>query len=131
MLKTEELAWNVKKWGIEVCGLQEHRLVHKEERKREINTIKTELGQALYTASAWRNSSNAATGGVGLVLGTTAQKLLLAVERALESVAQHDFLAVLGDFNARLGPEDVAFTASPETNDNGSRLLEVMEDTGF
>ena len=45
-----------------------------------------------------------------------------------ESVAQHNFLAVLGDFNARLGPDDALFTASPETNDNGRRLLEVMEE---
>ena len=166
----KELAWNVKRWGIEFFGLQEHRLVHKEGRMQEINTNKTEMGQTLYTASAWRNPSSAATSGVGLVLGTTAQKLLLAVERvskriikasfqgnpaltvivaytptegdgdenkvnfyrnfrkSLESVAQHNFLAVLGDFNARLGSDDALFTASPETSDNGRRLLEVMEE---
>ena len=28
-LKTEELAWNMKKQSVEICGVQEHRQVHK------------------------------------------------------------------------------------------------------
>ena len=58
---------------------------------QEINTNKTEMGQTLYTASAWRNSSSAATGGVGLALGTTAQKRLLAVERVSKRIIKASF----------------------------------------
>ncbi|KAJ8375764.1 hypothetical protein SKAU_G00063440 [Synaphobranchus kaupii] len=35
---------------------------------------------------------------------------------------------ILNDFNARLGPSDARFGYGDETNDNGTRLLELMED---
>ena len=47
---------------------------------------------------------------------------------AVENVPAHNFLAILGDFNARFGPEDVPHTYNSFTNDNGMRLLEVLED---
>ena len=47
---------------------------------------------------------------------------------AIENVSAHNFLAILGDFNARFGPEDVPHTYNSSTNDNGLRLLEVLED---
>lgn len=169
-LKTEELAWNMKEQNVEICGLQEHRQVHTNDRNREINRYSAGSGYELYTASAWRNSSQAANGGVGIIIGRTAQKLLTSVDRisdrvlkatfqgnpaltaivayapceyaedsektqfyeqlrlAIESTPAHHFLAVLGDFNARLGADDVLYTLNRSTNDNGKRLLEIMED---
>ncbi|KAK1901071.1 Craniofacial development protein 2 [Dissostichus eleginoides] len=103
------------------------------------------------TASAWRNEAQAATGGVGLMLGPLARKALRRVYHhtdriliaefsgnlvttvivvysptnvapseevekfyedlatAVRDVPVHNFLAILGDFNARLGPEDAPY----------------------
>ena len=47
---------------------------------------------------------------------------------AIENVPAHHLLAILGDFNARFGPEDVPHTYNSSTSDNGMRLLEVPED---
>jgi hypothetical protein len=47
---------------------------------------------------------------------------------AIEKVPVHDFLTILGDFNARFGPEDVPHTYNCNTNDNGRRLKGVLED---
>ncbi|XP_071498710.1 craniofacial development protein 2-like [Diadema antillarum] len=169
-LKTDELAWNMKKQSVEICGIQEHRQVHETDRIDDINCYKVGLGYELYTASAWRNTMQAATGGVGIVIGKIAQRALIGVDRisdrlikatfqgnpaltvivayapceyaastdktdfndnlrqAIEAVPRHHFLVVLGDLNARLGPDDVLFTCNDQTNDNGRRLLDVMEE---
>ena len=50
------------------------------------------------------------------------------LREAIETVPQHNFLTILGDFNARLGPADVRFTCSKQTNDNGKMLLDIMEE---
>ena len=47
------------------------------------------------------------------------------LRQTIEAVPRHHFLAILGDLNARLGPDDVLFTQ--QTNDNGRWLLDVME----
>ena len=169
-LKTDELFWNMKKYNIEICGIQEHRQVHRPELSDNVNVCKAGLGYQLYTASAWRNDVQAANGGVGIVIGKVAQSELIGVDRissriikasfqgnraltvivayapceyadnidknyfynklrgTIESVPRHNFLVVLGDFNARLGPDDVFFTHNKQTNDNGMRLLELLED---
>ncbi|KAJ8393714.1 hypothetical protein AAFF_G00057670 [Aldrovandia affinis] len=38
----------------------------------------------------------------------------------------HNFLAILGDFNARLGPEDAPFTYHDSTNRNGEHLAALL-----
>ena len=91
MLKTEELAWNLKKHRVEICGLQEHRQVHKNNRCSEVNRYQAGSGYELYTSSAWRNTSQAATGGVGIVLGRVAQKLLTSVDRISDRVLKATF----------------------------------------
>ncbi|KAJ8384046.1 hypothetical protein AAFF_G00211780 [Aldrovandia affinis] len=120
------------------------------------------------TASAWRNEAQAATGGVGLMLGSLARKalrwvyhhtdrILIAefsgnpvttvivvysptnvappeeVEKfyedlatAVRDVPAHNFLAILGDFNARLGPEDARFPYHDSTNRNGAYLTALL-----
>ena len=155
---------------VEICGIQETRWKHKKERKDEVNSYSEPFGYTLYTVSAWENNANAATGGIGILLGRTAQELLISVERlsdrilkaqfrgnpamtvivayapteaaeeedkvayynqlrtAIEGVAPHDFLAVLTDANAQIGPDDALFTYNNKTNENGQRLLELLED---
>ena len=49
----------------------------------------------------------------------------------IRGVPAHNFLAVLGDFNARLGPEDAPFTLHDETNRNGKHLTEIMTEHGL
>ena len=40
----------------------------------------------------------------------------------LQDVPAHNFLACIGDFNARLGPDEVPFTYHDVTNRNGKYL---------
>ena len=42
------------------------------------------------------------------------------------SIPAHNFLAILGDFNARLGPEDARFTLHEKSNRNGQHLTDLM-----
>ena len=46
----------------------------------------------------------------------------------IEQVPFHNFLIILSDMNARMGPEDVQCTYNTSTNNNGSRLIEMMEE---
>ena len=46
----------------------------------------------------------------------------------LDSVPPHNFLAILGDFNAKLGPDDVKFTYNESSNRNGEMLIDFMEE---
>ena len=54
--------------GMEILGIQEHRIVHQE----PIRIEKFKEGAALVTVSAWRNGAGAATGGVGFLLSRRA-----------------------------------------------------------
>ena len=44
----------------------------------------------------------------------------------IRNVSAHNFLTVLGDFNARLGPDDARFTLHDKTNRNGLLLSELL-----
>ena len=68
--KRLELASLFLKSNLEVLGVQEHRIVHSE----EIRIERFEKGVHLVTKSAWRNSRQAATGGVGFMLTQRAYK---------------------------------------------------------
>ncbi|KAK1902375.1 Craniofacial development protein 2 [Dissostichus eleginoides] len=125
------------------------------------------------TASAWRNEAQAATGGVGLMLGPLARKALRRVYHhtdriliaefsgnpvttvivvysptnvapseevekfyedlatAVRDVPVHNFLAILGDFNARLGPEDAPYPYHDSTNRNGAYLRPFSWNTSY
>ena len=50
--------------GMEILGIQEHRIVHQDPIRME----KFTKGVHLITASAWRNGAGAATGGVGFMI---------------------------------------------------------------
>ena len=66
--KTEEMTSNMRKLNIAICGIQEHRRVHTEDREHEINQYNDDPGYYLYTVSAWRNQVQAANGGVGIII---------------------------------------------------------------
>ncbi|ELU18633.1 hypothetical protein CAPTEDRAFT_209188 [Capitella teleta] len=48
------------------------------------------------------------------------------VGEIIRDVPAHNFLAVLGDFNARLGPEGALYTYHGETNHNGKLLVDLL-----
>ena len=46
----------------------------------------------------------------------------------MENIPPHNFLAIMGDFNAKLGPDSVNFTFNDHTNRNGEKLIDFMEE---
>ena len=46
----------------------------------------------------------------------------------LSNVPAHNILAVLGDFNAKLGPDVQRFTYNESTNRNGDLLIDLMDE---
>ena len=62
---------------IDIICIQEHRYTHTE----DIKYHKTGNGWTLATVSAWKNSVNATVGGVGILIGPRALKILNSIER--------------------------------------------------
>ena len=62
---------------IDIICIQEHRYTHTEDIKHH----ETDNGETLVTVSAWKNSVNAAVGGVGLLIGLRALKTLNSIEK--------------------------------------------------
>ena len=50
---------------------------------------------------------------------------------ALQKIPSHNFLVILGDFNARVGPEDAPFTFHSSTNTNGEHLSALLVERGL
>ncbi|KAI4827577.1 hypothetical protein KUCAC02_030965 [Chaenocephalus aceratus] len=74
-----ELAHCAEERGVEILGIQEHRRVPTDNR-----IVYCRVERCMFiTASAWRNEAQAATGGVGLMLGPLARK---ALRRGLDEV---------------------------------------------
>ena len=158
-----ELIHHMDKYNISIIGLQEHRRVHEEEIKYE-----TIDGHLLVTSSAWRNSSQAATGGVGFLMNRKAEKALCDVTSVtsrilkatfagnpevtlvtaysptnmrqnhdetesfydsmrdtIDQTPNHNFLAILGDWNAKVSPSHVRFAHDRRTNENVNRLIDL------
>ena len=46
----------------------------------------------------------------------------------IQQIPLHNFVAICGDFNAKLGPDVVPFTFNSATNRNGNLLLNLMEE---
>ncbi|CAJ1087271.1 uncharacterized protein LOC110241966 [Xyrichtys novacula] len=69
--------------GIEILGVQEHRIVLPDPNNIEYRTI----GSGFFViSSAWRNQQQASVGGVGLMLGKKAKKALLDVKRISDRI---------------------------------------------
>ena len=151
--KQIELGHNFEEFGLDILGIQEHRICHDESLRYEDLE-----GKTLVTLTAWRNDQGAATGGIGLLLSKRAKKSLKEVahhtdrilistfhgnpattvsdeetaeefydnlKRVIESVPEHNVLIVIGDFNARLGEDSVKYTYHSTTNRNGELLLDL------
>ena len=72
-----ELIASAEEHKIDIICIQEHRYMHTEDIKyHEIGK-----GWSLVTVSAWKNSVNAAVGGVGLLIGPRALKTLNSVKK--------------------------------------------------
>ena len=157
-----------KEAGIEILGVQEHRIIHTD--PIEFRRVGS---SCLITSSGWRNEVQASQGGVGLLLGPKARKALLKVRsinnrimaaefdgnpkttviviyaptncadedaietfyetlrNAINDVPAHNFLIVMGDFNARLGPDKAAHTYHDTTNRNGRYMADTMSEFGL
>ena len=72
-----ELIASAEEHKIDIICIQEHRYTHTE----DIKYHETGNGWSLATVSAWKNSVNAAIGGVGLLIGPRALKTLNSVEK--------------------------------------------------
>ena len=72
-----ELIASAEEHKINIICIQEHRCTHTE----DIKYHETGNGWSLDTVSAWKNSVNAAVGGVGLLIGPRALKTLNSVEK--------------------------------------------------
>ena len=161
--RIHELIHHMDKYNISIIGLQEHRRVHEEEIKYENID-----GHLLVTSSAWRNSSQAAIGGVGFLMNRNAEKALCdvtsvtsrilratfagnpevtlvtaysptnmrqnleetesfyeSIRDTIDQTPNHNFLAILGDWNAKVSPSHVRFAHDKRTNENGNRLIDL------
>ena len=72
-----ELIASAEEHKIDIICIQKHRYRHSE----DIKYHETGNGWSLVTVSAWKNSVNAAVGGVGLLIGPRALKTLNSVEK--------------------------------------------------
>ena len=72
-----ELITSAEEHKIDIICIQEHRYTHTE----DIKYHETGNGWSLATVSAWKNSANAAVGGVGLLIGPRALKTLNNIEK--------------------------------------------------
>ena len=89
---------------IDIICIQEHRYTHTE----DIKYHETGNGWSLVTVSAWKNSVNAAVGGVGLLIGPRALKTLNSIEKI-----QHRMMAAI-------------LTATPEQQSSPATALPML-----
>ena len=74
--KRQELADNCSSKSIAILGINDHKIVHEND-----PVLYESYGKyTLITTSAWRNSNNAASGGVGLMISKTAESALAEVK---------------------------------------------------
>lgn len=86
----EELTRMSSKHNYDIVGIQEHRIVHKDG-EGEIHYEKQEYGYTLVTASAERNTAQAAVRGVGLLLSKHARESLAEVTKISERIIKAEF----------------------------------------
>ena len=77
-----ELTASAVEQKIDIICIQEHRYTHTE----DIKYHETGNGWTLATVSAWKNSVNAAVGGVGMLIGPRALKTLNSIEKIQPSM---------------------------------------------
>ena len=85
--RREELFQCFSKQCIDILGIQEHRIVHEDTPVR----YEEMLGNTLITTSAWRNSTGAAQGGVGILISGRVAKCLAGVKSHSPRVIRVNF----------------------------------------
>ena len=110
-----ELTANFSKHGLDLLGIQEHRIVHDE-------TIRYGYiqGNALITSSAWRNERGASTGGVRILLGCKAAK-------ALKSVRSHTSRILIANLHGN--PATTIIVIYSPTNISDDNTIESFYDS--
>ena len=86
--RRKELANNCKTQKVKILGIVDHKIVHEDEPIVYQHIDK----QILITTSAWRTASNAASGGVGLMIDKS-------IESALSEVKPVDKRILIAEFN--------------------------------
>ena len=79
--RLNELIHQMDSYNISIVAIQEHRRVHSDEL-----FYKHMDNHLIVTASAWRNNAQAATGGVGIVLNSAAEKVLCDVNKVSDRI---------------------------------------------
>jgi len=108
--KRIELEHNFEEYGIDILGIQEHRIVHEENLKYEVLE-----GKTLVTVSAWRNDQGAATGGIGVLLSKRSMK-------SLKEVTSHSNRILLCTFHGN--PATTVITVYGPTNTSDEETAE-------
>lgn len=86
--RIQELIFHMKNQNISIIGLQEHRRVHEDKDEVKFERID---GHILVTTSAWRNSRQAAVGGVGFLINPYAEKSLCDVVKISDRIIKASF----------------------------------------
>ncbi|KAJ8399549.1 hypothetical protein AAFF_G00409600 [Aldrovandia affinis] len=139
-----ELAHCAKKRGVEILGVQEHRRVHAHD-----PIVYCKVGNcSLITSSAWVHQhtdriliadfdGNPVT-TIMVVYSPTNVAPVEEVEKFYEDlrttvrdVPAHNFLAILGDFNARLGPENAPSCTMTALTATANILLPCLRNTSY
>ena len=121
--KRTELVSQFLNSGLEIVGIQEHRIVHQE----PIRIEKFKKGVSLVTVSAWRNGAGAATGGVGFLMSSRAYDAISLIKPYGSRV-----LTISFDGNPRLttitaySPTEAAL--AEEAEDFHNTLRQAMND---
>ncbi len=121
--KRLELVTQFLESGMEILGIQEHRIVHQE----PIRIEKFKKGVCLVTVSAWRNNAGAANGGVGFLLTSKAYNAISLIKSYGSRV-----LTISFNGNPRLttitaySPTEAALTE--EAEDFHNTLRQAMSD---
>ena len=84
--KIKELACLMDLYGISVIAIQEHRRIHKEELLYEHMD-----DHLLVTASVWRNSAQAAVGGVGFLINKKSEAALCEINKISDRIVRATF----------------------------------------
>ena len=79
--KRSELARHFNSLGISVLGIADHKIIHEEKYQNE-----PLYNCSLITTSAWRNSNNAASGGVGLLVTKQLENAISDIEPVNERI---------------------------------------------
>ena len=118
--KREELAYNCKTQSIKILGIIDHKVVH------EDPVLYEPIGNhILITSSAWRNSNNAAAGGVGLMIEKS-------VENALSEVKPWNERIIIAHFNGNPGSTIIVHYApiegSMDADEHYNNLASAVHD---